>query len=114
MALTKKGTLKFGIGTDGLTVGATLLNVTSAEATSESTTNAIAKDSSGAIVAQVIGNTKNSLSVEGYGAAAPALGSDITVGGLTGLVLRSSVKGSNEDFVKYSAEAEGYPDIPTT
>lgn len=116
MALTRKGTLAFGIGTvlggpaiSG-TAAAGISAVQSAEVSDEFTVNVPAKDTGGETVAHAYGDTKHSLRVEGLHTAAtlPALGDALTVGGKEGAVMRSSVQASNEDFVKLSIEAEGY------
>lgn len=107
MALTIKGPIAFGIGNSGIPV-AGASNVTSAEQTDEATTNVVAKDSGGNVIAQAVGNVKKSVRIEGYGKTKPAVGSDITVNGTSAMVMSSGVSASNEDFVKYNASAEGY------
>ena len=110
MALTIKGTLPFGIGSSGLPVSG-VSNILSAEQGNEATTNVVAKGTDGSVVAQAVGNLKQSAKVEGYGGTAPTVGSDLTVNGISVTVMTSRVSASNEDFVKYSADAEGYPQL---
>lgn len=110
MALTIKGTLPFGIGASGLPVSG-VSNILSAEQGNEATTNVVAKGTDGSVVAQAVGNLKQSAKVEGYGGTAPTVGSDLTVNGISVTVMSSRVSASNEDFVKYSADAEGYPQL---
>jgi hypothetical protein len=109
MALTKKGSFAYGIAE---TV-AGITSLTSWEAGHENTTNQTAKDKDGAIVAHVFGNPKNTFRAEGYAAAAtvPALDSALTLGGVSGYVMRTGITASNEDFVKCSIEGEGYPGL---
>jgi hypothetical protein len=123
MALTRKGSLAFGIGTvtGGLTTptGAAVSDISaivSAEASQELQVNATAKDATGEVVAHAYGDAKNVLRIEGFHTAAdvPGVGDDLTVAGKTGIVTRASLQASNEDFVRLSAEAEGYPGVTYT
>lgn len=117
MALTRKGTLAFGIGTTtgGLAApsGAAASDISaviSAEATDEFQVNATAKGADGEVSAHAYGDTKHSLRMEGYHstAAIPSLGDDLTIAGKSGAVMRATIQASNEDFVKLSVEAEGF------
>lgn len=117
MALTRKGTLAFGIGTAGGGLTAPTVTgisaVQSAEVTKEFTVNVPGKDSGGETVAHVYGDAKSSLRVEGLHTAAdiPTLGAALTVGGEAGVVMRASVQASNEDFVKLSVEGEKFAGV---
>ncbi len=115
MALTRKGTLAFGIGALGLTAPTVtgITAVQSAEASDEFTVNASARDTGGETVAHVYGDAKASLRVEGLHSAAdlPALGGALTVAGRAGVVTRSSVTASNEDFVKVAVEGEKFAGV---
>ena len=115
MALTRKGTLAFGIGSVGLaaptgTAASGISAVQSAEITDEYTVNAQGKDSGGETTTHVYGDTKHTARVEGLHTAAslPSLGDALTVGGKEVVVTRASVQASNEDFVRLSIEGEGY------
>lgn len=123
MALTRKGSLAFGIGTvgGGLTAptgaaASDISAITAAEASQEFQVNVAAKDATGEVVAHAYGDAKNSLRIEGFHSAAtlPGVGDDLTVAGKTGVVTRANIQASNEDFVKLSAEAEGYPGVTYT
>jgi hypothetical protein len=114
MALTRKGSLAFGIGsaTGGLTAPTVtgVDAVQSAEVTDEYTVNVQGKDANGETVAHVYGDAKATMRVEGLHTAAslPSLGSGLTVGGKAGVVMRATVQASNEDFVRISVEGEKY------
>ena len=120
MALTRKGTLAFGIGTaaGGLTApsgtaAAGISAVQSAEVTDEYQVNATGKTSGGEVESHAYGDVKHTARVEGLHTAAtlPALGDALTVGGKEVVVTRSSLQASNEDFVKVSIEGEGFNSI---
>lgn len=118
MALTRKGTLAFGIGSIGLaaptgTAAADISAVQSAEVTDEYTVNVDAKNTGGETDTHVYGNAKHTARVEGFHTAAtlPSLGSALTVGGKEVAVMRSNIQASNEDFVKLSVEGEGFNEI---
>ena len=117
MALTRKGSLAFGIGTaaGGLTPPTVtgIDAVQSAEVTDEYTVNVQGKDSNGETVAHVYGDAKATMRVEGLHTAAtlPTIGAAITVGGKAGVVMRASVQASNEDFVRISVEGEKYAGV---
>jgi hypothetical protein len=115
MALTKKGTLAFGIGAGGLAAPTVtgIDAVQSAEASDEYTVNASARDTGGETVAHTYGDAKSTLRAEGFGNAAtiPALGAALTVAGKTGAVMRSSIQASNQDFVKLSVEGEKFAGV---
>lgn len=115
MALTRKGTLAFGFGANGLTApsgtGASAISaVQSAEVTDEFTVNAQGKDTNGEVATHVYGDVKHTARVEGLHTAAdlPSLGVALTVGGKEVVVNRATVQASNEDFVRISIEGEGY------
>jgi hypothetical protein len=65
-----------------------------------------AKDHLGEVQGFLLGKAKATLRVEGYVSAfeAPALNGDIQVGGYSGSIVRSSMRATNEDFAKGSAE----------
>ena len=117
MALTRKGSLAFGIGTAGGGMTAPTVTgidaVQSAEVTDEYTVNVQGKDSNGETVAHVYGDAKATMRVEGLHTAAtlPTIGAAITVGGKAGVVMRASVQASNEDFVRISVEGEKYAGV---
>ncbi len=117
MALTRKGTLAFGIGagTGGLTAPTVsgIDAVQSAEASNEYTVNQSARDASGETVAHVYGDAKATLRAEGFCSTAtiPTLGAAVTVAGFAGAVQRSNIQASNEDFVKVSVEGEKFNGI---
>ena len=109
MALTKKGSLAYGIGSGSLTdpsIGG--LIPTSVEVTTENTVNVTAKGVTGEVTAHLFGSPKNTGRVEGYGSALVALSGDVAIGGKSMSIMRSTVTASNEDFCKSSIEAEGY------
>ena len=115
MALTVKGTLKFGIGSAGLAAptGAAVSDIsaiTSADVTKEYTVNASARNADGETVAHVYGDAKATLRVEGFhtAAAIPTLGAALTVAGETGTVQKATIGASNQDFVKLSIEGEKF------
>lgn len=117
MALTRKGTLAFGVGTalGGIaaptgTAAAGISALQSVEISDENTVNADAKTTAGETSTHVYGNAKHTARLEGFHTAAdlPALGADLTVGGKEVAVMRASVQASNEDFVKISIEGEGF------
>lgn len=115
MALTRKGTLAFGIGATGL-ASPTVTGVDaiqSADASSEFTLNSSARDTAGETVAHVYGDAKHTLRVEGMAAVAaiPELGATITVATKSGKVMRSSITASNQDFVKLSLEGEKFEGV---
>lgn len=115
MALTRKGTLAFGIGASGLAAPTVtgIDAVQSAEASSENTVNASARDAGGETVAHVYGDAKATLRAEGFAAAAtlPTLGAALTVAGQSGVVQRASITASNGDFVKISVEGEKFAGV---
>lgn len=117
MALTRKGSLAFGIGTatGGLTAPTAtgISAVQSAEVSEEYTVNVDGKDTNGETVAHVYGNAKATMRVEGFNTAAtlPTLGSPLSVGGKDGVVMRSNIQASNEDFVKLSVEGEKFAGV---
>ena len=106
MALTLKGGLAFGV-----TSVYAESNATSAEGASEETTDVVAKNADGVIFAQAAGNVVHTMQAEGYGASPPAIGADITIGGVTGRVHSRRVRASNEDFVRFSVSAKKYADL---
>jgi hypothetical protein len=116
MALSKKGTaLAFGIGAGGMTAPTVtgIDAVQSAEASSELTVNASARDAGGETVAHVYGDEKTTLRAEGFAAAAtlPSMGTPLTVAGKSGVVMRSTITASNGDFVKISVEGEKFAGV---
>lgn len=115
MALTRKGTLAFGIGATGLTAPTVtgIDAVQSAEANSEYTVNASARDAAGETVAHVYGDEKSTIRAEGFttAAALPTMGAALTVAGKSGTVLRSNIQASNDDFVKVSVEGEKFAGV---
>lgn len=106
----------------GIPAGVTVDGVdslTSFEAGREYETEVTARDEDGDVVAHLFGNEKNTMQAEGYTNAAtvPDLGTD-TAGagtmemlGLIGKVMRVRCRGSNEDFVRVSAEGSGYVNL---
>ena len=118
MALTRKGTLAFGFGANGL-VAPTVTGIDaiqSAEASSEYTVNASARDTAGETVAHVYGDEKSTMRAEGFGSVAtlPALGASMTVAGKAGAVMGSSITASNGDFVKLSVNGEKFNAVTYT
>ena len=118
MALTRKGTLAFGMGSVGLATptggaAAGISAVQSAEITDEFTVNVQGKDTGGEVTTHVYGDTKHTARVEGLHTAAtlPSLGDALTVGSKEVVVNRATVQASNEDFVRISIEGEGYNSI---
>lgn len=112
MALTKKGTLKFGFGTGGVTAP-TVTGIdtpTSSDTTSEYVVNTTAKNSDGEVAGHVFGSTKNTIKVEGFTTAGtlPTLGQPITAGAINAFAQSVSISASHEDFVKVSVSAEGH------
>lgn len=112
MALTRKGA-NYAFGTSGFTV-AGIDSVTAATAGREYTTNVTAKDTEGEVAAHLYGGERTSFTAEGYvlGAVEPvALGGLASVAGVQGVVTRSNITASNEDFAKVSVEGEAYASI---
>lgn len=106
MRLTNVGT----VGVTGVTV-AGISEPTSASAEKSYGTVQRAKGSDGDVKAALVGKQSYSLSVSGYStdAEGPELGSDISVGGLSGKVTSTNVEKSVEDFSKFTAEGRGIP-----
>lgn len=115
MALTRKGTLAFGIGASGLAAPTVtgIDAIQSAEASSEFTVNASARDAAGETVAHVYGDEKATLRAEGFAntATLPTLGAAMVVAGKSGVVMGSSITASNGDFVKISVNGEKFTGV---
>lgn len=112
MALTRKGA-NYAFGTAGFSVDG-IDSLTSVSAGREYTINTTAKDTEGEVAAHLYGGEKNTFNAEGYvtGAVTPvALGGSATVAGVSGVITRSSIQSSNEDFAKVSVEGEAYAAI---
>jgi hypothetical protein len=114
MALTKKSsaTIPHGLGTEvaAAKTATGLATITSAEVSAELTVNTMAKDETGEFVAHLVGDTKNSIKLDGHTTAIdrPTLGAQVTFGGRQAAVISSTITASNEDFVKASVSAEGF------
>lgn len=108
MATMTLGNSAVGIG------GATcegIDQITNASAEKSYGTVVKAKGSDGDFVAALVGKESYSFSVTGYSTDAngPALGGDISVGGLAGKVTSVNIERSVEDFSRFSAEGRGLP-----
>lgn len=103
MALTIRGrALSFGTGT--VASGDTLTTVDASESFGVQT---VLRDLTGKVVAERFGSPRVNIHVEGYGSmsSAPSLGSTMSAGGESAVVVARGVKASNEDFVRYFADA---------
>jgi hypothetical protein len=105
MAFTKiTGTGTMGVPTDVVTDGISAITQASAEASAGTVVRA--KDGQGEIKGILMGKKTISMSVSGYSdnKEGAKLGDSITVGGVSGKVISSSIEASAEDFTKFSAE----------
>ncbi|MDR1279867.1 MAG: hypothetical protein LBK99_03480 [Opitutaceae bacterium] len=118
MPLIRKGA-NYAFGSKGVSATG-LVSVTGFDAGREFETDVQAKDENGVVASHLYGNEKNNASAEGFVDLAqgdisdmevPQLEGTITVGDITVPVMRSSIQGSNEDFVKARLEGSGYKDI---
>ena len=104
MALGRVGTTTSGVGISSATV-AGLDEVTNAAAEVEFKTIVQAKDGQGELKALLVGKKVGTLSADGYVNTfePPALGGAMTVGGIAGKIVSSSLKATAEDFAKATA-----------
>jgi len=113
MSLERVGA-DWAYGPEDVDAPAGITEVTGAEASQEFGTQVEGKGADGEVKAFLYGTKKNSMAVEGYASSleVPEIGGDITVAGLDGIVMRSSITASFEDFAKARTEGVGYPDLP--
>ncbi|EIQ01050.1 hypothetical protein OpiT1DRAFT_05614 [Opitutaceae bacterium TAV1] len=112
MALTRYGE-EFAYGIPEGAAVAGIVSLISFEVGEAFETNVNAKNEEGEVVAHLVGNKKYTFRAEGYAAAAspPVVGGVITFGDISGVITSVSKPHSNEDFVRYSVEGEGYAEI---
>lgn len=109
MALTMNLTGNAEVGVEASCAG--ISDPTSASAEKSYGTVIRAKDSTGKIVAALLGRETYSLSVSGYSTNGdgPDLSDSIEVGGLSGKVTSVTIEKSVEDFSRFTAEGRGLP-----
>jgi hypothetical protein len=103
MALAKLGSKDWGFGTAGAEApGIAAGDATNSSVELEYGTQQEAKDGAGEIKGILFGKKTVGMEVSGYSGvfSPPALGGDVTVRGLTGKAMSSSLDASTEDFAK--------------